>query len=60
MSRRIIPSLKRFFDENPLTNKEKGFILSCMRCQIQYPQLTIPQWIVIKEIEQKYMKETNV
>ena len=60
MSRRIIPSLKRFFDENPLTHKEKGFILSCMRCQIQYPQLTLPQWKVVKEIEQKYMKETNV
>ena len=60
MTRRIKLRLKKFFEEKPLTDKEKHFILGCIRSQQQYPQLTLRQWKVIKEIEQKYMKETNV
>ena len=54
MTRRIKLRLKKFFEEKPLTDKEKHFILGCIKAQNQYPQLTMAQWRIVKEIENKY------
>ena len=54
MIRRIKTRLKKFFEEKPLTDKEKHFIIGCINAQNQYPQLTMAQWRIIKEIESKY------
>ena len=54
MTRRIKTQLKKFFEEKPLTDKEKHFILGCIKPQNQYPQLTMAQWRIVKEIENKY------
>ena len=54
MTRRIKLKLKHFFDEKSLTDKEKHFILGCIKAQNQYPQLTAAQWRIVKEIENKY------
>ena len=53
--RRIKKPLKEFFDNHPLTDKEKAFIMGCMRAQIKHPQLTQSQWDVIVSIKEKYV-----
>ena len=52
--RRIKKPLKEFFDNHPLTDKEKAFIMGCMRAQVKYPQLTQSQWDVIVAIQERY------
>jgi len=54
MTRRIKKQLKQFFESQPLTDKEKAFILGCIDFQDSYPQLTNSQWKVILEIEARY------
>tara|TARA_Y100000034_G_C6606915_1_gene264190 strand:+ start:366 stop:539 length:174 start_codon:yes stop_codon:yes gene_type:complete len=57
MTRRIKTQLKKFFEEKPLTDKEKHFILGCIKAQSQYPQLTTAQWRIVMEIKKKYKDE---
>ena len=52
--RRIKKQLKEFFDNNALTDKEKAFIMGCMRAQVKYPQLTQSQWDVLMSIQERY------
>ena len=52
--RRIKKPLKEFFDNHPLTDKEKAFIMGCMRAQVKHPQLTQSQWDVIVAIQERY------
>ena len=59
MTRRIRQELRKFFDEKELTDKEREFILGCMRAQKSYPQLTKKQWDIVKEIKLRYNEEEN-
>ena len=52
--RRIKKPLKEFFDNHHLTDKEKAFIMGCMRAQVKYPQLTQSQWDVLMSIQERY------
>ena len=52
--RRIKKQLKEFFDNHSLTDKEKAFIMGCMRAQVKYPQLTQSQWDVLMSIQERY------
>jgi hypothetical protein len=52
--RRIKKPLKEFFDNHHLTDKEKAFIMGCMRAQVKHPQLTQSQWDIIVAIQEKY------
>jgi hypothetical protein len=52
--RRIKKQLKEFFDNHALTDKEKAFIMGCMRAQVKYPQLTQSQWDVLMSIQERY------
>ena len=56
MSKRINKQLKRFFEEKPLTDWEKNFILGCIKAQDNswYGQLTIKQWNKVNSIKEKY------
>ena len=56
MSKRIDKHLKQFFEEKPLTDWEKNFILGCIKAQDNswYGQLTTKQWNKIKSIKDKY------
>tara|TARA_Y100000034_G_C6597783_1_gene259944 strand:+ start:357 stop:530 length:174 start_codon:yes stop_codon:yes gene_type:complete len=54
MTRRIKLQLKEFFEKRPLSDKEKQFIVGCLKAQIRYPQLTTAQWRIVKKIEKKY------
>ena len=56
MSKRINKKLKQFFDEKPLTDWEKNFIIGCIKAQDKswYRQLTTKQWNKIKSIKEKY------
>ena len=54
MTRRIKKDLKDFFDNQPLTDKEKNFIIGCIRAQDNYPQLTSRQWEIVQEIKNRY------
>ena len=56
MSKRINKHLKQFFEEKPLTDWEKNFILGCIKAQDKswYGQLTTKQWNKIKSIKDKY------
>lgn len=59
MKRRITFKLKKFFDENKLTDAERNFIIGCIKAQQSYPQLTNNQWKIVKEIESRYRKKTD-
>jgi hypothetical protein len=59
MKRRISYNLKKFFDENKLTDSERNFIIGCIKAQQSYPQLTNNQWKIVKEIESRYRKKDN-
>ena len=52
--RRIKKPLKEFFDNHHLTDKEKAFIMGCMRAQVKHPQLTQSQWDVLMSIQERY------
>ena len=54
MTRRIKRPLREFFESKPLTDKEKTFILGCMRLQMQHAQLTNKQWAVVCQIKERY------
>jgi len=56
MTKRINSKLKRFFDEKPLTDWEKNFIMGCIRFQnnSNYSQVTSRQWNKIMELKKKY------
>jgi len=56
MSKRINKQLKQFFDENPLTDWEKNFIIGCIKSQdnSHYSQLTTRQWAKVLDIKRKY------
>ena len=56
MSKRINKKLKQFFEEKPLTDWEKNFIIGCIKAQDKswYGQLTTKQWNKIKSIKEKY------
>ena len=56
MSKRINKHLKRFFEDKPLTDWEKNFILGCIKAQDNswYGQLTIKQWNKVNSIKEKY------
>jgi hypothetical protein len=54
MTRRIKRELQKFFEEKPLTSRERSFILGCINAQTKYPQLTARQWNIICEIEERY------
>jgi len=54
MTRRIKKDLKTFFDNQPLTDFEKNFIVGCINAQNNFPQLTNRQWEIVKKIEEKY------
>ena len=58
-SRRITKYLKEFFEEKPLTDWEKKFIIGCTRAQDKswYSQLTSKQWNKISELKKKYKDE---
>ena len=58
-SRRITKYLKEFFEEKPLTDWEKKFIIGCTRAQDKswYSQLTSKQWNKIVELKKKYKDE---
>ena len=58
-SRRITKYLKEFFDEKPLTDWEKNFIIGCIKAQDKswYSQLTSKQWNKISELKKKYKDE---
>lgn len=54
MTRRIKKDLKEFFEKQPLTDKEKRFILGCIKAQEKFPQLTNNQWDIILSIKGRY------
>jgi hypothetical protein len=54
MSRRIKKEIKEFFDNQPLTDFEKAFIIGCIKAQEKYPQLTTKQWGLINKIKERY------
>ena len=56
MTKRINSQLKRFFDEKPLTDWEKNFIIGCIKFQnnSNYSQVTSRQWNKIIELKKKY------
>ena len=56
MTKRINKQLKQFFDEKPLTDWEKDFIMGCIRFQDRsnYSQVTSKQWNKIIELKKKY------
>jgi len=58
MTRRIKKELKEFFDNQPLTDKEKNFIMGCIRAQEKFPQLTGRQWEIIMSIKGKYFGQS--
>ena len=53
-TRRIRKQLRIFFEDKELTDKERSFILGCIKAQQKYPQLTSRQWQIVCEIEQRY------
>lgn len=54
MSRRIKKPLKDFLEKQPLTDWEKSFILSVLKIQMNYPQLSQGQWNTVCKIEKRY------
>lgn len=54
--RRISGDTIRFLKSKPLTDKEKSFIISAIRNQQKYFQLTPKIWSIVKEIKQRYKK----
>ena len=56
MTNRINKQLKDFFNEKPLTDWEKNFILGCIKFQNKsnYSQVTSKQWSKILELKRKY------
>lgn len=59
MTRRIKKELREFFENQSLTDKEKHFILGCIRAQSKYPQLTQRQWDIVQEIKERYSNGEN-
>jgi hypothetical protein len=59
MTRRIKKQLKDFFDKQTLTDKERQFIIGCIRAQNKYPQLTQRQWDILMEIKERYSNVEN-
>ena len=59
MTRRIRQELRKFFEEKELTDKEREFILGCMKAQKSYPQLTKKQWAIVQEIKLRYKEKEN-
>ena len=53
-TRRIRKELLNFFEENKLTDKERGFISGCLKAQQKHPQLTSRQWQIICEIKERH------
>jgi len=53
-TRRIRKNLIEFFNNNPLTDVEKSFILGCIKAQNKYPQLTLNQWEIVLSIKGRY------
>ena len=56
MTKRINKQLKQFFDEKPLTDWEKDFIMGCIRFQDRsnYSQVTSKQLNKKIELKKKY------
>jgi len=59
MTRRIKLELQRFFQEKELTDKEREFILGCIKAQQSYPQLTQKQWKIVQEIKFRYKEPSD-
>ena len=53
-TRRIRKELRTFFECKELTDKERSFIVGCLKAQQKHPQLTSRQWQIVCEIEQRY------
>jgi len=53
-TRRIRKELRTFFEGKELTDKERSFIVGCLKAQQKHPQLTSRQWQIVCEIEQRY------
>lgn len=59
MTKRINKTLRQFFEEKPLTDWEKDFIIGCVKFQnnSNYSQVTSKQWNKIMELKKKYGEE---
>mgnify|MGYP001174983806 FL=1 len=59
MTKRINKTLRQFFEEKPLTDWEKDFIIGCIKFQnnSNYSQVTSKQWNKIMELKKKYGEE---
>ena len=53
-TRRIRKELRTFFEDKELIDKERSFIIGCLKAQQKHPQLTSRQWQIVCEIEQRY------
>jgi N-acetylneuraminic acid mutarotase len=53
-TRRINKALREFFEKQTLTEEENSFILSILRNQKNWPQLTHRQWEKVCEIKERY------
>ena len=53
-TRRIRKELRIFLEDKELTDKERSFILGCIKAQQKHPQLTSRQWQIVCEIKQRY------
>lgn len=56
-TRRIRKPLRDFFENKPLTDREKIFIMGCIRLQEKHPQLTAKQWAIVCDIENRHKEE---
>lgn len=56
MTRRLKKQHLDIISKYELTDKERNFILGCIRCQKQYPQLTNKQWTIAMIIYERCLE----
>lgn len=54
MTRRLKKHHMDILEKYHLTDKERNFILGCIRCQERHPQLTSKQWSIAMDIYERY------